>query len=57
MPLLITEAGYRSQFLGHTELERAGGGVRFLLDWIDREAMSKQWSKAEFKWTQGDLFA
>ena len=55
-PLPITETGYRSHFLGHDDLERAGGVVRFFLDWIEREAASKQWSKAEFKWRQGDLF-
>ena len=56
-PLPIIETGYRSHLLGHDELQRAGGPVRFFLDWIEREAASKQWSKAEFKWRQGDLFA
>lgn len=56
-PLPITETGYRSHFLGHDELQRAGGPVRFFLDWIEREAASKHWSKAEFKWRQGDLFS
>ncbi len=56
-PLPITETGYRSHFLGHDELQGAGGPVRFFLGWIAREAASKQWSKAEFKWRQGDLFA
>lgn len=56
-PLPITETGFRSHFLGYDELQRAGGPVRFFLDWIEREAASKQWSKAEFKWRQGDLFA
>lgn len=56
-PLPITETGYRSHFLGHDELQRAGGPVRFFLNWIEREAASKHWSKAEFKWRQGDLFA
>jgi hypothetical protein len=27
------------------------------LDWIEREAHTKQWAAAEFKWRQGDLFA
>lgn len=56
-PLPITETCYRSHFLGYDELQRAGGAVRVFLDWIEREAASKQWSKAEFKWRQGDLFA
>jgi len=56
-PLPITETGYRSHFLSHDELECAGGAIRFFLDWIEREAASKQWTRAEFKWRQGDLFA
>lgn len=56
-PLPITETGYRSHFLGHDELRRAGAAVRFFLGWIEREEASKQWSKVEFKWRQGDLFA
>lgn len=31
-PLPITETGYRSHFLGHNELQRAGGPVHFFLD-------------------------
>lgn len=56
-PLPITDTGYPSHFLGHDELQRAGGAVRFFLDRIKREAASKQWARAEFKWRQGDLLA
>lgn len=55
-PLPITETGYRSHFLDEDLLKRAGGPVRFFLDWIEREATTKAWAKAEFKWRQGDLF-
>ena len=56
-PLPITETGYRSHFLDEELLKKAGGPVRFFLDWIEREAATKAWAKAEFKWRQGDLFA
>lgn len=56
-PLPITGTGYLSHFLDENVLKRAGGPVQFFLDWIEREAHSKQWAAAEFKWRQGDLFA
>lgn len=56
-PLPITETGYRSHFLDEELLKKAGGPVRFFLDWIEREATTKAWAKADFKWRQGDLFA
>lgn len=56
-PLPITSTGYLSHFLGEDELKRAGAPVRFFLDWIGRESLTKQWAAAEFKWRQGDLFA
>lgn len=56
-PLPITNTGYLSHFLDENLLKRAGGPVQFFLDWIEREAHSKQWAATEFKWRQGDLFA
>lgn len=56
-PLPITQTGYLSHFLDEELLARSGGPVRFFLDWIEREAGSKTWASAEFKWEQGDLFA
>lgn len=56
-PLPITSTGYLSHFLDEQLLRQAGGPVRFFLDWIEREAKTKQWAAAEFKWRQGDLFA
>ena len=55
-PLPITETGYRSHFLDEDLLKKAGGPVTFFIDWIEREAATKAWAKAEFKWRQGDLF-
>ena len=56
-PIPITDTGYRSHFLDEDILANAGGPVRFFLDWIEREARTKQWAKAEFKWRQLELFA
>lgn len=55
-PLPITETGYRSHFLDEDLLKKAGGPVTFFFDWIEREAATRAWAKAEFKWRQGDLF-
>lgn len=54
-PLPITTTGYRSHFLAETELIAGGGAVVLFTAWLDREAKSKAWAKAEFKWRQGDL--
>ena len=56
-PLPITQTGYLSHFLDEEMLATAGGPVGFFLDWIEREAKTKQWAKAEFKWRQLELFA
>ena len=56
-PLPITQTSYLSHFLDEERLATAGGPVAFFLDWIEREARTKQWAKAEFKWRQLGLFA
>ena len=56
-PLPITSTGYLSHFLDEAELAAAGGPAAFFLAWLDREARSKTWHRAEFAWRQGDLFA
>ena len=56
-PIPITNTGYLSHFLDEEHLATAGGPVAFFLDWIEREARTKQWAKAEFKWRQLELFA
>ena len=55
-PIPITATGYRSHFLDQELLVEAGGPVTFFLDWIEREARTRQWAKAEFKWRQLELF-
>jgi len=54
--LPITETGYRSHFLPAEELAAAGGAVRFVLDWLDREARTRRWQATEFRWRQLDMF-
>lgn len=54
--LPITETGYRSHFLAATEVIAAGGPVRYVLAWLDREAQTKRWQKAEFRWRQLHVF-
>lgn len=56
-PLPITATGYLSHFLGEDQLNAAGGPIAFFRAWLEREAKTKKWSKAEFRWRQGDLFA
>lgn len=55
-PLPITETGYRSHFLPGIELINAGGPVTFVTAWLDREAQSPKWRKAQSGRAQGDLF-
>lgn len=55
-PLPITATGYRSHFLAETELIEAGGVLAYVRAWLDREARTKSWAKAEFLWRQRDLF-
>src|SRR5690606_12406208 len=51
-PLPITGTGYRSHFLDAAELAAAGGTVAYVTAWLDREAKTKAWAKAEFLWRQ-----
>ncbi len=55
-PLPITETGYRSHFMPALDLINAGGPVTFVASWLEREAVSKAWTKAEAVRSQGDLF-
>lgn len=55
-PIPITDTGYRSQFLDEAELKAAGGPVAYVRAWLDAEAKTKRWHKAEFNWRQGDFF-
>ena len=53
--LPITETGYRSHFIDTEELSLAGGAVSFVTDWLDREAVTKKWQRAELEGAQLEL--
>lgn len=55
-PLPITSTGYKSHFLDEEVLKAAGGPVAFFLAWIEEEARTKAWARADFKWRQLELF-
>ena len=55
-PVPITSSGYLVHFMATAALEKAGGPVAFLTDWMDREARTKAYQEAEQRWRQGDLF-
>lgn len=55
-PLPITATGYLSHFIDESLLAANGGAVAFFTAWLDCEAKTKAWAKAEFKWRQRDLF-
>ncbi len=55
-PLPITEGGYRSHFLDPGVVERAGGPVAFVDDWLDQGAGKPAWRRAEAARRQLDLF-
>ena len=55
-PCPLTVTGYRSHFLDGADLRKAGGAVAFFTAWLDREAATKAWARAEAKWRQLDLF-
>lgn len=56
-PLPITDTGYLSHFIDAHELMATGGAIAFFSAWLEREAKTKRWQKADFRWRQGDLFA
>ena len=45
----ITPTGYRSHFIANEALLLAGGAVAFITAWLDREAGTKTWQRAEIK--------
>jgi hypothetical protein len=55
-PIPITGTGYKSHFLDEELLAKGGGPVAFFSRWIEQEATTKQWAKAEYKWRQLELF-
>lgn len=55
-PCPLTTTGYRAHFLDADELAQAGGAVAFMAAWMNREAATRRYQDAEFRWRQGDLF-
>ena len=55
-PLPITETGYRAHYISEDDLVAAGGAIAFVNEWLDREAKTKRYAKAEYKWRQLTLF-
>ena len=55
-PLPITETGYLSHFTYDETIPNAKAALAFFLDWINREAKTKRWQKADNKRRQLDLF-
>ena len=51
-PMPITSTGFLAHFMAADDLQAAGGPVRFFADWMDREARSKSYQRAEFLWRQ-----
>lgn len=54
-PIPITDTGYRSHFMQAADLKRAGGPVAFVTAWLEQEARTKAWARAELKWRQLEL--
>ena len=56
-PLPVTETGYRSHFLSPGLVEEAGGPIAYVGVWLEEEAKSAAWLRAEARWRQLDLFS
>lgn len=56
-PVPITSTGYLSHFLDEDLLAKHGGPLAYILGWIELEARTRAWAKADFKWRQLELFA
>lgn len=55
-PLPITETGYLAHYIDADRLIALGGASAFFSARLDREATTKRWAKAEFRWRQLTLF-
>ena len=54
-PVPITATGFKSHFISAEEIAEAGGPVALFTTWLDHEARSKAYQRADFLWRQGDL--
>ncbi len=55
-PLPITKTGYLSHFTYDRAIPDAKAALTFFLEWINREAKTKRWQKADNNRRQLDLF-
>ena len=51
-PLPITDTGYLAHYIDADELAATGGIAEFFTAWLDREAATKRYVNAEFRWRQ-----
>ena len=56
VPVPVTSTGFLAHFMTTAALKNAGGPAAFFKDWMDREAASKTYQAALYRWRQGDLF-
>lgn len=55
-PCPITTTGYLAHFLDEADLAHAGGAVAFMTAWMNRDAATRRYQDADFRWRQWDLF-
>ena len=55
-PLPITTTGYRAVYVPALALSNAGGAHLFITQWLNKDATSKAYIKAENDWRQPSLF-
>ncbi len=54
--LPITATGYRSHFMVLKKLEPYDSHIEFVTNWLDENALSKEWQANVEQSRQGDLF-
>ena len=55
-PLPITTTGYCAEYVSALVISNAGGAHLFITQWLNKEAASKSYIKAESEWRQPSLF-
>ena len=55
VPVPITSTGYVARCVAPETLAQAGGPIPYLRVWMDREAATKAYKKAEQRWRQLEL--
>jgi len=56
VPLPITGTGYKSHFISPERVAEIGTPVEYVIAWLDHEAESVEWRKAELESRQLSLF-